>query len=82
MGFITYDRQKTEYTMLCVGTTTRRNFSGWSSMWDITVGGALSGEDSRTASERELFEELRLLTSFETLRPALTIHFDDVYLIE
>lgn len=59
----------------------------WSNLWDITIGGsALSGEDSRTAAERELFEELGLLIPFETLCPALTIHFDggfdDVYLIE
>ncbi len=107
----TYDRQKTEYTMLrggdqpeglfrlvvhlCIFNSSgemliqqRQPFKkGWSNLWDITVGGsALSGEDSRTAVEGELFEELGLLISFETLRPALTIHFDsgfdDVYLIE
>lgn len=60
---------------------------GWPNLWDITVGGsALSGEDSRTAARRELFEELGLRIPFENLCPSLTVHFDygfdDIYLIE
>lgn len=60
---------------------------GWPNLWDITVGGsALSGEDSRNAIARELYEELGLKFSFENLCPSLTVHFDggfdDIYLIE
>ena len=34
--------------------------SGWSNMWDVTVGGsAVSGDTSCTAVERELFEFIR-----------------------
>ena len=60
---------------------------GWPNLWDITVGGsALSGEDSRTAARRELYEELGLRISFENLCLSLTVHFDggfdDIYLIE
>lgn len=61
--------------------------SGWSNMWDITVGGsALSGETSQTAIERELFEEIGLKINLQNVQPHLTINFDvgfdDVYLIE
>lgn len=61
--------------------------SGWSNMWDITVGGsALSGETSQTAIERELFEEIGLKINLQNVQPHLTITFDvgfdDVYLIE
>lgn len=61
--------------------------SGWSNMWDITVGGsAISGETSQTAIERELFEEIGLKISLQNVRPRLTINFDvgfdDIYLIE
>lgn len=61
--------------------------SGWSNMWDITVGGsAVSGETSQTAIERELFEEIGLKIDFQNIQPHLTINFDvgfdDVYLIE
>lgn len=60
---------------------------GWSDMWDITVGGsAVSGDTSRTAVARELFEELGIELSFEDKRPSLTVNFpggfDDIYLIE
>lgn len=60
---------------------------GWPNLWDITVGGsALSGEDSRTATQRELYEELGLRISFENFCPSLTVYFDggfdDIYLIE
>ena len=61
--------------------------SGWSNMWDITVGGsALAGETSQTAVERELFEEIGLKINLQNVQPHLTINFDvgfdDVYLIE
>lgn len=60
---------------------------GWPDMWDITVGGsAVSGDTSRSAVARELFEELGVELSFEDKRPALTVNFpggfDDIYLIE
>lgn len=61
--------------------------SGWSNMWDITVGGsAVSGDTSQTAIERELFEEIGLKVDLQNVRPHLTINFnegfDDIYLIE
>lgn len=61
--------------------------SGWSNMWDITVGGsAVSGESSQMAIERELIEEIGLEIDLKNVRPHLTINFDqgfdDVYLIE
>lgn len=60
--------------------------SGWSNMWDVTVGGsATAGDSSSTAAERELREEMGLDLSFADRRPSLTIHFkggfDDIYLI-
>lgn len=59
---------------------------GWSNMWDISCGGGVvSGEDSRTAAEREVAEELGVSISLEDVRPVLTIHFDegfdDIYVI-
>lgn len=61
--------------------------SGWSNMWDVTVGGsAISGDTSQTAMERELFEEIGLKIDLQNVRPHLTINFDvgfdDIYLIE
>ena len=55
-------------------------------MWDISVGGsAVAGDDSRSAAERELREELGLEWSFEGIRPMITVNFqggfDDVYLL-
>ena len=60
---------------------------GWSGMWDVSVGGsATAGDDTTSAAERELFEELGLKWSFAHRRPSLTVHFkegfDDVYLIK
>ena len=60
---------------------------GFSNMWDITVGGsAIAGDDSRTAAQRELLEELGIDHDFSVLRPALTINFeldfDDMYVIK
>lgn len=61
--------------------------SGWSDMWDVSVGGsAVSGDSSRAAAERELREELGLSVSFEDIRPSLTLNFewgfDDIYIIK
>lgn len=60
--------------------------SGWSNMWDVTVGGsAVAGDTSRMAVERELYEELGLEVSFEGVLPSLTVTpdgiFDDFYII-
>lgn len=59
--------------------------SGWSDMWDVTVGGsAVAGDTSCKAVERELAEELGLDLSFDGIMPALTVNcdgvFDDVYI--
>ena len=61
--------------------TTKR---GWPGLWDLSAGGcAVAGEDSQTAAERELFEELGIHTSFAGVRPKLSIGFetgfDDVF---
>lgn len=61
--------------------------SGWSNMWDVTVGGgALAGETSQMAAERELFEEIGLKIDLQNVQPHLTMNFDsgfdDVYLIK
>lgn len=58
----------------------------WGGCWDVTVGGAaISGENSREAIERELFEELGLRVDFSDKRPAMTFNFDhgfdDFYLL-
>lgn len=51
--------------------------SGWSGMWDVTVGGsALAGENGREAAQRELFEEIGLSIDFTDERPVLTHAFD------
>ena len=59
---------------------------GWSNLWDVTVGGsAISGDNSRTAAERETREELGLAIDLSQERPSLTIHwehgFDDFYIL-
>ncbi|MGL5541202.1 MAG: NUDIX hydrolase [Erysipelotrichaceae bacterium] len=59
---------------------------GWPNLWDVSVGGhALVGESSEDAAQRELFEELGIVRSLQSVRPALTIHFkegfDDYYLL-
>lgn len=52
--------------------------SGWSGMWDVTVGGSVvSGETSREAMERETLEEIGLDMSFEGIRPSMTLNFTD-----
>lgn len=60
---------------------------GWSNMWDITVGGSATKDDtSQSAAQREVFEEIGLNRDFNNLRPHMTINFDkgfdDIYLIE
>ena len=59
---------------------------GWSNLWDISVGGcAVAGDSSRTAAERETFEELGLAIDLSDVRPTMTIHwehgFDDYYVL-
>lgn len=61
--------------------------SGFPNMWDITVGGgAVHGDTSSSAAQRELFEELGLKLNLSGTRPHLTVNweagFDDIYLIE
>jgi 8-oxo-dGTP pyrophosphatase MutT (NUDIX family) len=56
-------------------------------MWDVTVGGsAVSGDDSRSAAQRELEEEVGISLDFSGIQPQLSINwergFDDVYLLE
>lgn len=59
---------------------------GWSNMWDLTVGGsAVVGDDSATAAEREVKEEIGLDIDLSNIRPKFTINFpdgfDDYYMI-
>lgn len=61
--------------------------SGWSDLWDITVGGsAVHGESSRSAAEREVREEIGFDPQLEGVRPSLSVNFergyDDFYLIK
>lgn len=77
-----------EVLVLCQGrllTTLRHPQKHNGSFWEVTAGSALSGEDSRTAAARELFEEtgitvapdkLELFDSIETER-----FFSDSYLL-
>lgn len=66
----------------------RQSFKdGWPNMWDISVGGsAVQGDNSQTAAEREVLEELGIKLDLQGVRPHLTINydtgFDDFYLIE
>ena len=58
--------------------------AGWSNMWDVTVGGsAVAGDNSRTAAQREVQEEIGLSIDLTGVLPKLTIPFscgfDDVY---
>ena len=53
---------------------------GWSGMWDISVGGAaVSGDDNRTAAEREVREELGLEISLAGVAPKVSFTFDSVF---
>ena len=59
---------------------------GFPNKWDISVGGsAISGENSRQAASRELYEELGIRHDFSDDRPMLTVHFergfDDIYIL-
>lgn len=54
--------------------------SGWSGMWDITVGGAaVAGDDNRCAAEREVREELGLEISLAGIAPKVSFTFDSVF---
>ncbi len=60
---------------------------GFPDLWDITVGGsAVQGDDSQSAAERELLEELGIRINLRGVRPQLTVNFDcgfdDYYLLE
>lgn len=60
--------------------------SGWSNMWDITVGGAVTaGESSQDGAHRELLEELGLDVDFHNAVPAFSATFqngfDDIYIL-
>jgi len=60
---------------------------GCSNMWDLSVGGsAQAGDTSRTAAEREVYEELGLKIDLSHARPAITVPFrvgyDDIYIVE
>jgi isopentenyldiphosphate isomerase len=59
----------------------------WPGYWDVSVGGgASSGDDSRSAAERETLEELGLHIDFSNRRPVITVNFhdgfDDFYTVE
>ena len=61
--------------------------SGWSNMWDLSVGGsAQAGDTSRRAAEREVFEELGYRIDLSQARPVMTIPFpvgyDDIYIVD
>ena len=60
--------------------------SGWSSYWDMSVGGcAVAGDTSIAAAERETREEIGLSVDLTGVRPVLTINFergfDDFYAV-
>ena len=59
---------------------------GWSNMWDVTVGGAVTaGETRQQGAHRELLEELGLDVDFEGAVPAFSTTFqggfDDIYIL-
>ena len=61
--------------------------SGFSGLWDVTVGGsAVAGDTSRTAAERELYEEIGIRIDLSGVRPHFSVNydhgFDDFYLVE
>lgn len=60
--------------------------SGWSGMWDITVGGsAIAGETSQAAAQREVWEEIGLKIDLENQPPVCSVTFsygfDDYYIV-
>ena len=61
--------------------------ASWPGFWDVSCGGCVSaGEDSQTAGERELFEELGITVGLQERRPAISTTypngFDDIYVIK
>lgn len=59
---------------------------GWPNLWDITVGGsAVAGDDSRSAAEREVMEELGLPIDLSGEMPKIILPFDqgfdDIYIL-
>ena len=61
--------------------TSKLSFPG---KWDLTAGGSVTaGETSRSAIERELYEEMGLRVSLDRAIPPLTLNyswgFDDIY---
>ena len=59
---------------------------GWPNMWDLSAAGsAVAGENSATAAEREVKEEIGLEIDLTNERPRFTINFpggfDDYYMI-
>lgn len=62
----------------------KKQFGGY---WDFSAGGcSQTGETSRQAAARELFEEIGLNYDFSNVRPHLTMNFnhgfDDYYLLK
>ena len=52
--------------------------ANWPGLWDFSSGGAaMAGENSNTAAQRELREELAINYSLADARPVLTMHFED-----
>lgn len=59
----------------------------WPGFWDLSVGGgAIAGDNSRMAAERETMEELGIALNLTGKRPSFTANFyqgfDDVYVVE
>ena len=59
----------------------------WADLWDVSVGGgALAGETSQEAAERETLEEIGLPIHLKGVRPRMTVNFrwgfNDVYIIQ
>lgn len=57
---------------------------GWPNLWDVTVGGsAVAGDNSRTAAQREVLEEIGLPLDLSGELPKITLPFDcgfdDIY---
>ena len=53
---------------------------GWPGFWDITAGGsAVSGDTSRQAAIRELFEEVGITADFSDCLPCFTINVSNAF---
>lgn len=77
-----------EVLVLCQGrllTTLRHPKKHNGSFWEVTAGSALSGENSRTAAARELYEETGIAATPQTLELFDSIEteriFSDTYLL-